>query len=691
MENENANTGSIQTHQQQVEAMQKLMDTQLQMMQLQIQQQQLQQQTAAQANITATPVTSTVKNVKVPEGQLDMNPNEFRTFSKDCRDYKKLTNYSDEQIVLQIRMNMDADLKRSVDVNFKEEWDSYTVEEAMKAVGKLLKSKNTPVVYRREFDGMMQNEGEDFKTFITKLKACAADCNFVCPHDENHCLMEYHLINRIRSGVFDQTLQQELLQKSETLNTLQLITSYCKKFESAKLDQEKLVGRNASALATVHTDQISEEEIIAAVPFYKKHKKQGAKKNKCRNCGHDWPHPGGRENCPANGHICKKCGKPNHFEAVCKTNSDNISKPQGKEISAIISAILRVSGLSKRKKRSLPRLQVTTQTTSNGKKISTDVVADTGAEVNAAGREHLKHLGLQVKDLTPPNLDLQHAGGSALKIIGSYPLYITHNNQTILEDVYFAEGVGNIYLSCDSCKGISIIHQDFPNVNVSEPSKLNSNMIKSGTNQSTSASKSLPSQPASVSISLPSRPDELPFTETEENIPNLERWLLEAFSTTTFNNRDPMPHMGEPMRIHLKEDAIPFATHTPIPTPIHMRKKTEEELKKNVRDKIMKKVEVGEANEWCARMLPVLKKDGNIRLTVDYQKLNEQFDRETYHTPRPFDVVSSVPPHTFKTVLDAHSGYHQVILEEGSVKLTTFITDIGGRYQSLRAPQGFKG
>ena len=119
MENENANTGSIQTHQQQVEAMQKLMDTQLQMMQLQIQQQQLQQQTANSANITtATPVSSIVKNVKVPEGRLDMNPNEFRTFSKDCRDYKKLTNYSDEQIVLQVRMNMDADLKRSVDVNF---------------------------------------------------------------------------------------------------------------------------------------------------------------------------------------------------------------------------------------------------------------------------------------------------------------------------------------------------------------------------------------------------------------------------------------------------------------------------------------------------------------------------------------------------------------------------------------------
>ena len=69
-----------------------------------------------------------VKNVKVPEGRHDMNPNEFRTFSKDCRDYKKLTKYSDEQIVLQVRLNMDTELKRAIDVNIKDAWDAYTVE-----------------------------------------------------------------------------------------------------------------------------------------------------------------------------------------------------------------------------------------------------------------------------------------------------------------------------------------------------------------------------------------------------------------------------------------------------------------------------------------------------------------------------------------------------------------------------------
>ena len=86
-----------------------------------------------------------------------------------------------------------------------------------------------------------------------------------------------------------------------------------------------------------------------------------------------------------------------------------------------------------------------------------------------------------------------------------------------------------------------------------------------------------------------------------------------------------------------------------------------------------------------------MKKDGSVRLTVDHQKLNEQCERETYHSPRPFDIVSNIPSRTYKTVLDAYSGYNQVLLDEESVKLPTFITDLGGRYQSLHAPQGFKG
>ncbi|KAG0724220.1 Transposon Ty3-I Gag-Pol polyprotein [Chionoecetes opilio] len=86
-------------------------------------------------------------------------------------------------------------------------------------------------------------------------------------------------------------------------------------------------------------------------------------------------------------------------------------------------------------------------------------------------------------------------------------------------------------------------------------------------------------------------------------------------------------------------------------------------------------------------MVVVPKKDGRPRRTVDFQRLNRASLRETHHTRPPFDLVSSVPKHTFKTVADAYSGYHQVPLDEESRKLTTFITP-WGRYRYRRSPMG---
>ena len=52
-----------------------------------------------------------------------MNPGEFRTYRKDCLDYKKLTQFTNEQVVLQMRLNMDLDLKRAIDINYKDTWN----------------------------------------------------------------------------------------------------------------------------------------------------------------------------------------------------------------------------------------------------------------------------------------------------------------------------------------------------------------------------------------------------------------------------------------------------------------------------------------------------------------------------------------------------------------------------------------
>ena len=157
------------------------------------------------------PRSAIPQNIKVPEGRYNMALSEFRTYSKDCLDYKTLTGYTDNQIVLQMRLNMDGDLEQSIDTNYIS-WGNNTVEEAIRIVGEIVNQISNCAVYRKAFHNMSQAENETIREFATRLCSCAADCSFICPYDDNHDLTDYHLFDRIRSGVYDTHLQQELLQ-----------------------------------------------------------------------------------------------------------------------------------------------------------------------------------------------------------------------------------------------------------------------------------------------------------------------------------------------------------------------------------------------------------------------------------------------------------------------------------------------
>ena len=145
---------------------------------------------------------------------------------------------------------------------------------------------------------------------------------------------------------------------------------------------------------------------------------------------------------------------------------------------------------------------------------------------------------------------------------------------------------------------------------------------------------------------------------------------------------------GEPLTISFKDNTNPHAIHTPIKVPIHWEEKIQASLQQDERLKILEKVPPGTSVKWCTRMVPVAKKNGDPRRTIDYQKINNATLRETHYTPTPFNIVSRVPKNSLKTVLDAWNGYHSLLLADESKDATTFITQ-WGRYRYKRAPQGF--
>ena len=130
---------------------------------------------ALQGQLSTPGATRPAMRVKVPQGSYNMSPTEYRTYRKDCMSYRQLTKMSDHNVVLQIRMEMDGDLKRIIDTNYPT-FEENTVEDALDIVETIVTTVSNVAVYRHKFNQMSQNKDERIREYETRLRSCSLDC-----------------------------------------------------------------------------------------------------------------------------------------------------------------------------------------------------------------------------------------------------------------------------------------------------------------------------------------------------------------------------------------------------------------------------------------------------------------------------------------------------------------------------------
>ena len=133
----------------------------------------------------------------------------------------------------------------------------------------------------------------------------------------------------------------------------------------------------------------------------------------------------------------------------------------------------------------------------------------------------------------------------------------------------------------------------------------------------------------------------------------------------------------EPVKLRLKEEAQPYAVTVARRVPIPLLPKVREELDRLKATGVIE--EITKPTQWCAPMVPVVKKNGKVRLCVDLKKLNVSVRRERFILPTLEDLTSKLSGATVFSSLDAASGFYQIPLDKDSRELTTFIT-LFGRY-----------
>lgn len=97
--------------------------------------------------------------------------------------------------------------------------------------------------------------------------------------------------------------------------------------------------------------------------------------------------------------------------------------------------------------------------------------------------------------------------------------------------------------------------------------------------------------------------------------------------------------------------------------------KFKEEIERLLRSKFIRKAKYV---EWLANIVPVIKKNGTLRVCINFMDLNSSTLKDEYLMHVAEMLVDSVVGHEYLSMLDGYFGYNQILIAEEDVPKITF-------------------
>ena len=121
----------------------------------------------------------------------------------------------------------------------------------------------------------------------------------------------------------------------------------------------------------------------------------------------------------------------------------------------------------------------------------------------------------------------------------------------------------------------------------------------------------------------------------------------------------------------------------PRRVPIHLEDKIENLIDKLQDQKIIRKT----TSAWNSPIVIVPKRNGDIRLCVDYRRLNTLTQKSNFPIPLTNQIFDQLNSNKYFTSIDLSMGYHQLAIKNGDQQKTAF-TVKSGQYEFMRMPFG---
>ena len=174
------------------------------------------------------------------------------------------------------------------------------------------------------------------------------------------------------------------------------------------------------------------------------------------------------------------------------------------------------------------------------------------------------------------------------------------------------------------------------------------------------------------------------MVDTKSEGPKLENITIVCEFGEVF--LEDLPGLPPDREIEFSIDVIP-GTASISQAPYRMAPAELKELKIQLHELLDKGFIRPSMSPWGAPVLFVKKKDGSMRLCIDYRQLNKVTVRNKYPLPRIDDLFDQLQGAKVFSKIDLKSGYHQLKIKEIDVPKTAFRTRYG-HYEFLVMPFG---
>ena len=174
------------------------------------------------------------------------------------------------------------------------------------------------------------------------------------------------------------------------------------------------------------------------------------------------------------------------------------------------------------------------------------------------------------------------------------------------------------------------------------------------------------------------------LSEEQKTIVTIVRKMLEE-EEESFSQTDDDVGRPEELQVDINlTDSVPLQKrYDSIPQPLHA------EVKQYVEDLLNRDWIQKSRSAYSSPVVCVRKRDGTLRLCIDYRQLNAKTIRDSHPLPRVQDTLQSLGGNQWFSLLDQGKAYHQGFVSTESRHKTAFVTP-WGLYEWVRFPMGLK-